>query len=131
MDVVLIRRALQHPAMDISLFVARDGQEALDLLCGDPNHAPIQPKAVILDLQMPRMDGFHLLSAIRKQPSFQELPLIVFSSSGQESDIKETRQRGATDYVQKPMEPQRFRETVRALAQRWTQYSAPHAPQVR
>lgn len=121
MDVLKIRCALLGPELDLTLIAARNGQETLHLLLRNPGQESLYPKALIPDLQMSRMHGFDLLSALFDDPRFQDLPIIMFSSGALESDIAEARWRGATECVQKSMEPLQFRETVRTMVQQWAQ----------
>lgn len=77
----------------------RNGEEICSALqaCGET-----LPWAVVLDLQMPRMDGFETLEWIRRHPNFQDLPVVVLSSSGMEIDRMRAEKLGATEYLVKP-----------------------------
>jgi CheY-like chemotaxis protein len=123
LDAELFRRGLENPSLDLDLRVVHSGTDALRLLRPDPADASttgLVPKVIFLDLQMPGMDGFAVLAAIREDPALRELPVIIFSSSSQERDIRECCRRGANSYIQKPMDPEAFREMVRTLAHYWT-----------
>lgn len=105
-DIVLIQRAFQKGGIRNPLFVVRDGEEAINYLTGvfpfsDRERFPI-PALLLLDLKMPRMDGFEVLAWLGTQPDFKDLPVVVLSSSPDDSDIQKARQLGARDYFIKP-----------------------------
>jgi CheY-like chemotaxis protein len=92
---------LPHPVVTV-----RDGKEVVDYLSG---HAPFTDRAIhplpallLLDLKMPRMDGFEVLAWLGTQPDFKDLHVVVLSSSSDDSDIQKARQLGARDYFIKP-----------------------------
>lgn len=120
-DRELIQRSFRRSTSDVTLVMARDGQEVMDLLNGSGLKAGLEPNLVVLDLEMPRMSGWQLLTVLRADPRFKDMPMVVFSGSGMASDIAKANQCGASDYVQKPLEPHRFREGVLDLVQRWIQ----------
>ncbi|HTV62341.1 MAG TPA: response regulator [Verrucomicrobiae bacterium] len=91
-ELALERAALPNPAV-----IVRDGQEAVDYLAG---HA--LPCMLLLDLKMPRMDGFDVLDWMAARKGFEKLPVFIFSSSPADNDIKKARQLGAWDYFVKP-----------------------------
>jgi CheY-like chemotaxis protein len=130
-DREMIQRTLRRSSFDLNLVVARDGKEAIDFINGSNSVPGLEPDAVILDLEMPRMNGWDLLSVLRARPECKELPLLVFSSSNMASDITEARRRGATDYVMKPLELLQFRETVLDLVRRCALYPSSDSPQTR
>ncbi len=91
-ELALERAALPNPAI-----IVRDGQEAVDYLAG---HA--LPWMLLLDLKMPRMDGFDVLVWLAARKDFRKLPVFVFSSSSDDNDIEMARQLGAWEYFVKP-----------------------------
>lgn len=97
-DVELTRHALQRHNLTNRLEVVRDGAEALDfLLCtGAYAHRQIgdTPKLVLLDLKLPRVDGFEVLRQIKADPRTRTIPVVVLTSSGEERDIVESYQLG-------------------------------------
>jgi CheY-like chemotaxis protein len=120
-DREIIQRTVRRSSLDLNLVMAWDGKEAMDFMNGSDPMPGLEPDAVVLDLEMPRMSGWDLLAAIHQGPGRKDIPLFVFSSSGMASDIEEARRRGATDYVQKPLELGQFRESVLELVRRCTQ----------
>ncbi len=121
-DVFLMRAALKKAAVPAQLIVARDGQEALDYLGGNGNGAPHPghvPSLLLLDLKMPRLNGFDVLTWIESRPELSQLPVVILSSSSQESDIARARQLGADDYQVKPSDFHDLVSLVKALQVRW------------
>src|SRR3569623_1373489 len=102
-DVLLVREALAEHNISAELFVMRDGGEALDYIAGigEPNRPPC-PDLVLLDLNLPKVDGLDILAEFRKHPQCTHTPVIVISSS----DAPKARERagalGVTRYFRKP-----------------------------
>lgn len=112
----LARRALSSlpPSAGVDLALARDGEEAL-ARCA----APPRPDLVLLDIKMPRRDGFEVLAALRADPATRDLPVVMFTSSENGGDVARARALGADEYVTKPLDPRAFGEAVRGILQRW------------
>lgn len=113
----LSRRALAAlpPERRVALTLAPDGDEAL-ARCRAPG--PL-PDLVLLDIKMPRRDGFEVLAALRADPATRGLPVVMFTSSENGGDVARAKSLGADDYVTKPLDPRAFGEAVRALVDRW------------
>ncbi len=116
-DILLMRRAFKQAAIPNPLFVVRDGQEAIDYLAGNGKYAeraahPL-PRLLLLDLRMPWMDGFDVLAWLRTQPRFNNLPVIVLTSSKLQADIDRSLDLGVYDYRVKP---QSYEDLVRLLS---------------
>jgi DNA-binding response OmpR family regulator len=91
--------------------VLHDGLKADEHISSD--HAP--PDVVILDIMLPRVDGFALLRKIRLKPSWKEVPVLMLSALGDEQTIVRALDAGANDYVQKPFKPEELKARVRRL----------------
>jgi CheY-like chemotaxis protein len=118
MELVFRKARLARP-----LVFVKDGQEAVDYLTGngqftDRSVFPL-PGLVILDLKMPRMSGFDVLTWLSTQTAFKELPVLVLSSSSDESDIQRARQLGAREYFVKPHSFEKFISIAREMEMRW------------
>jgi two-component system, response regulator len=122
-DELLTIRALKKNNFLNDVIVARDGQEALDYLLGSGAHAGRDlsqvPQVVLLDLNMPRVDGLEVLRRIRADERTKILPVIVMTSSKEEEDIVQSYSRGANAYVRKPVDFREFTEAVKHLGLFW------------
>ncbi|MCX7683482.1 MAG: response regulator [Anaerolineae bacterium] len=103
--------------------VVRDGPEALEylLVTGiSAEHEPARRLALILlDIKMPKMDGFEVLARIKSDPRTKIIPVVIFSSSSLERDVATAYKLGANSYVTKPVNFEQFTETVRLLMLYW------------
>jgi CheY-like chemotaxis protein len=130
-DALLVRRAIKAAGMSADLHVVRDGQEAVDYLAGvngyeDRDKHPF-PKVVLLDLRMPRLDGFQVLRIIRQKLRFTQLPVIVLTNSENPSDIKRAYELGATSYFLKPNSSEGLDEMMHVLHAYWLKFN--HFPE--
>ena len=113
------------------LTVIPDGRQALDYLFGlldeasDPDR---EPDLILLDLNLPGLDGCQVLARIKTDPRLRILPVVVLTTSCREEDVLQTYQAGANTYIPKPAEYARYRELVAALRTYWldTALKAPH-----
>ncbi len=126
--VELARRALRASGLPVRLAVARDGAEALDDLL-DAAPGTERPRVVVLDLRLPKLDGFEVLRRLRADPRARLLPVVVLTSSRDEGDIARAYALGANSYVRKPVEAERFREGISLIARYWgSQNETPPLP---
>jgi CheY-like chemotaxis protein len=128
---VLFKRALLTAHIPASLEVVRDGREAVDYLSGaapygDRIKHPF-PKLLLLDLKMPRMDGFEVLSAVRQRLGFTQLPVIVLTHSDNPADVKRAYELGATSYFRKPDSLEGLDEMIHVLHAYWLKFN--HFPE--
>jgi CheY-like chemotaxis protein len=105
-DATLLRLAFKRAQISYPLIIVRDGQEAIDYLTGQPPYVdrlryPF-PAMLLLDLKMPRLNGFDVLAWWSARAEFRRLPVIVLSSSLHEVDMDKAKKMGARDYVVKP-----------------------------
>lgn len=119
-DVELALLALQANGLENETVVARDGQEALDYL-QSLGSAPCEgrPEVMLLDLKLPRLDGFELLKRVRANPATRYLPVVILSSSREERDLATCYELGANSYIQKSLDFSRFSDSVRQIGQYW------------
>jgi chemotaxis family two-component system response regulator Rcp1 len=124
-DVLLTREACEHPAVNIQLTVASDGEDALTLLRGErPGLETYRPDFILLDLNLPRMDGRELLSIIKTDPALRRIPVIVLTSSRAEIDILRSYDLKANSYVVKPVEFDRLQEVIASLEGFWRRHAS-------
>src|SRR5437899_674408 len=102
-DVVLVKEALKQTAVPVSLTVVADSEAALAYLRKEaPYTQALTPDLLLLDLHIPREDGRAVLATLRSDPAFHALPVVIFTSSAQERDIRDSYALCANLYLQKP-----------------------------
>ncbi|HET7435900.1 MAG TPA: response regulator [Thermoanaerobaculia bacterium] len=115
-DVELTRHALVKSNIVNELIVVTDGVEALQYL-RDPNNA--MPAVVLLDLKLPRLDGIETLRVMRSEERTRLVPVVVLTSSAEESDLIQSYRLGANSYVVKPVDFEQFVEATKRLGMYW------------
>lgn len=121
-DVVLTAEALRDARVANELHVARDGEEAMRFLRGEGEHAGApRPDLVLLDLNLPRMDGKEVLAAMRADPALAGIPVVVLTTSTRDADILDAYDLRANAYVSKPVDFTRFLDVVRTLEGFWVE----------
>ncbi len=122
-DEALSIRALKRNGVVNEVVVARDGVEAADFLLGTGTYAAQGlrdlPAVVLLDLKLPRMDGLEVLRLIRSDPRARLVPVVVLTSSIEETDLTTSYNLGANSYLRKPVDFDEFMEAVRQLGTYW------------
>ena len=107
----------------INIFVTRDGEDALDFLfCrGAFAHRSFEhpPKLVLLDLKLPKVDGMEVLKQVKGDPRTRTIPVVIMTSSKEERDLVAGYNLGANSYIQKPVDFDQFRETVKTVGLYW------------
>ncbi|HEY0476458.1 MAG TPA: response regulator [Kofleriaceae bacterium] len=128
-DVDLTLRAFRTGPLGNHVVVARDGIEALDYLHGTGAHAGRNPahlpQVVLLDLNLPMIDGLEVLRRIRADERTRRLPVVILTSSGEDSDKLAGYGLGANSYVRKPVDFRQFSEAVNRLGMYWMLVNAP------
>src|SRR5258705_4711509 len=122
-DIALIRKAFARAYVLNPLQVVRDGEEAIAYLSGEGKYSnraefPL-PDLLLLDLKMPRVDGFEVLQWIREQPSLSSLRIVVLTSSNQLRDVNRAYQLGANSFLVKPLDFQNFRSLSKMIEGYW------------
>lgn len=128
-DVDLTRRALEKRRIANELVVVRDGQEALDYLFGGGEFAGRDtadlPSFILLDINLPRVDGLAVLRAIREDVRTRFLPVIVLTTSQEEQDMVASYQLGANSYIRKPVDFIQFLDAVGQMGMYWLVLNEP------
>ncbi|WP_276503191.1 response regulator [Terrimonas pollutisoli] len=114
-DIILTREALLEGKIKNEVSVAMDGQEALDML----QSATSLPDLVLLDINLPKMNGLEVLAAIKKDDRLKMIPVIMLSTSASERDIKDSYSNHASCFITKPVDYNRFMEVVRTIEDFW------------
>jgi two-component system, response regulator len=122
-DIDLALHALRQGKLANSIFVVRDGEEALDFLFCRRLYAERSwdhpPKLVLLDLKMPKIDGLQVLKKVKSDPRTKAIPVVIMTSSREERDLIEGYDSGVNSFIQKPVDFDKFRETVKTLGMYW------------
>lgn len=122
-DLEMTMRALRKANITNSIQVARDGAEALEYLFCEGAFANREiadiPELVLLDLKLPKVDGIEVLRRIKEDPRTRMIPVVVLTSSKEQSDVVETYQLGVNSYIVKPVDFEGFFEAVRKLGLYW------------
>lgn len=122
-DRMILTLAFKRAQLQPPLVIVPDGEEVVNYLTGkeryaDRNAFPL-PALVVLDLKMPRMDGFDVLEWLAKQSDYKDLPAVVLSSSSSNADMQKARELGAKDYFVKPHSFDELIKILREMQTRW------------
>ena len=119
-DVRLTREAFRDVNPQIELHVATDGVDALAFLSREGTYgAAPRPDFILLDLNLPKLDGREVLSRIKKDPKFSTIPTIILTTSDAEADILRSYELRANCYLTKPVEFDRFERVVKSINEFW------------
>ncbi len=124
-DAFFFQRAFKRAGIPITLHFVRDGREAIDYLQNTEPFAERatnpMPQLLLLDLKMPRLDGFDVLAWIRQQPVLEKLQVIIFSGSDEPRDRKRAQELGANSYLVKPHSIEEMNILVARFRKQWFQ----------
>ncbi len=128
-DLELLRHVVGENGVEVNFQAADDGEQLIQYLRGhgpfsDRDLHPI-PDIVVLDLKMPRMNGFEVLQWLRQEPGLACIPAVVLSGSGLESDIEEAYRLGANTYFTKPGQLAELRKIIGSLIDYWRRSQRP------
>ncbi len=128
-DVELTLHAFKKNKLTNHIHVVRDGAEALEFLFSsgtfvgrDPNNTP---KVILLDLKLPKVDGMEVLRRIKSDERTRSIPVVVLTSSREQRDIVESYRLGVNSYITKPVDFNKFTDTVRQLGLYWLLLNQP------
>ncbi len=128
-DLDLTLHALRRENLANKIFTVRDGEEALDFIfCrGAFGERTFErpPKLILLDWKLPKVDGSQVLREIKSDERTKTIPVVVLTSSKEERDLVDGYRLGANSYIQKPVDFNQFRETVRSLGLYWLVVNQP------
>ena len=122
-------RELQNANLKNKIELARNGEEALDFLfcrgaytCRSITHPPT---LVLLDLKLPKLDGIQVLREIKAHPETWSIPVVILTSSREEKDLVQSYKLGVNSYIQKPVDFDQFRQTIKTLGLYWMVVNQP------
>lgn len=119
-DVAMTLAALEESRIANEVTVVRDGEQALDQLRGVGDFEGSEhPDLVILDLNLPRMDGRELLARVKGDPALSSIPVIVLTSSASDADVVRSYQLRANSYITKPVDVDGFFDAVKSFENFW------------
>lgn len=130
-DVRLTREALREANTAVHLHVASDGVEAMAFLRREGSHARApRPDLILLDLNLPRMDGREVLAQVKSDDDLKTIPTIILTTSEAEADIVKSYQLRANCYLSKPVQLDAFESLVKSINDFWlTKAKLPHQSQ--
>ena len=122
-DVELIMRALDKINLSNNVLVLEDGEKALDYFFSrgiyKNRETSVDPKLILLDLKLPKLDGLEVLSEIKSNNKTKSIPVVVLTSSNEEKDIVESYNLGVNSYIVKPVDFNKFIDTVKQIGMYW------------
>lgn len=119
-DAELTCEAFESSKLALQIHIATDGEEALSYLFRQPPHEDAStPDIILLDLNLPKIDGREVLARLRESDELRHLPVVVLTSSDSEKDIVESYRTGANCYVTKPVDLKAFQQIVRSVEGFW------------
>ena len=124
-DELLTLRGLNQSKIANTIVVARDGQEALDYLFGTGGRERVVPALVLLDINLPRINGLEVLRRIRSDERTKTLPVVILTSSQHDRDVVESYHLGCNGYVCKPLEFEQFVKAASQLGTFWLVLNEP------
>jgi CheY-like chemotaxis protein len=122
-DVMNVQRAFQKGKITNPLYIAGNGFEALEMLKGNQDSPPVIPadrRLILLDLNMPKMNGIEFLQALRTDPQLKQTPVVVLTTSNEEKDRVKAYNLNVAGYLLKPVTFNTFVEVMTALNKYWT-----------
>ena len=128
-DLQLALRALKKANLDNHIHVARDGEEALQFVFCEGEFASRRidrpPKVILLDLKLPKVDGLEVLQRIKDDPRTRMIPVVMLTSSKEQSDVLKSYNLGVNSYIVKPVNFEQFAEAVEQLGMYWLLHNQP------
>ncbi len=118
-DVRLVREAFKQAEVDVEVRIATDGVDAIAELSHRRNQSESLPELVLLDLNIPRMDGLEFLDALRDDPALSHLPILVLTSSTDDEDVVRCYAKSANAYLTKPESPDELVSLADAVVSFW------------
>ena len=125
-DVLIAQRAFKEFKFITTVHIARDGQEALDMLSASGSRGgqkPLRPSIILLDITLPLMDGIAVLKRLKADPALRSIPVVMLTTSSRQEDIQRCYENGAASYITKPASLEEFLELARRFEMYWVSVS--------
>ena len=126
-DQMTVKRAMKDIDIQNELIIRRNGEEAWEYLNDSSNPSPA---VILLDMNMPKMNGLEFLDIVKKDPSLKKLPVIILTTSPQEENRIMASHLGVVDYVVKPVDYQSFVEIMKTIRRYWEQIEEPQGRKI-
>lgn len=130
-DLEMTMRGLQKARLVNNIQVARDGEEALDFIFCEGEHAgrsiDDQPRVILLDIKLPKIDGLEVLARLKADSRTSHIPVVMLTSSQEQSDLVKSYQQGVNSYIVKPVNFESFVQAVADLGMYWMLLNQPPA----
>jgi CheY-like chemotaxis protein len=123
-DLDLTQRAFAKHKLTNPIQVARDGEEALDFIPRWEAGEPL-PAVILLDLKLPKINGLDVLRRIKEHPEFKVIPVIILTTSAEDSDIQEAYRLGTNSYIIKPVDFEKFVDVAEQIEIYWCVLNTP------
>jgi CheY-like chemotaxis protein len=128
-DFVALQRLMQRMHVQNPIYRCPDGDSVLDFLYNEANSSEREvmsrPSVILLDLNLPGMDGRDVLEHLKQDQSFKEIPIVVFTTSANPRDIEFCYEKGANGYLIKPMDSRQLQKTIQAFVDYWLEANIP------
>ena len=127
-DLELALETLSQEVYADAIVIAKDGQHALDFLYGSGKHEnrePGNPILIMLVIKLPKVDGLEVLRRVKADPVLKNIPIIMFTGSAEDSDLKTSYELGANAYVVKPIDFAKYAQALQSISSFWTKINEP------
>jgi chemotaxis family two-component system response regulator Rcp1 len=118
-DILLTREALEEARIINKVSIARDGMEAIRFLKSQPPFSSSMPDLILLDINLPKMNGTEVLGIIKSDPELKRIPVIMLTTSSSEKDILASYDNYANCFITKPVDLEKFMDVVRTIEDFW------------
>jgi CheY-like chemotaxis protein len=128
-DFRILQRLMRRMSVQNPIYRCTNGDEVLEYLKQDASNckrdAASKPSVILLDLNLPGIDGREILEMLKQDSSYQEIPVVVFTTSSNPGDIELCYKKGANGYLIKPMDAKQLQKTIQAFVNYWLEVNIP------